>query len=392
MRKVFRNSSTGFTASLPETYPDILSTREGSAAEAAGESASPAAFRRLDYSDTIGHLRAMSSTRTFHRLETYIREQMRMSHVYQPVMLQVLLEKGGTASTEDVAKALLSYDRSQVEYYEIRTRNMVGKVLSQNGVIEPIKDGRRIVGYRLATGDLTEHETAALIELCGQRLSAYINQRGDGIWGHRSLSDGYVAGSVRYEVLRRAKHRCELCGAHEEQAALHVDHIVPRAKGGSDDLSNFQALCVTCNTNKRDRDDTDFRDVQTSYGTRNQACLFCTIGEDRIIAENELCYAIRDGFPVTPMHTLVIPKRHVADYFDLYQPELNAIQSLLLELRSQIIGSDATVTGFNVGINTGADAGQTIFHVHVHLIPRRKGDVPDPRGGVRGVIPEKQKY
>jgi ATP adenylyltransferase len=61
-------------------------------------------------------------------------------------------------------------------------------------------------------------------------------------------------------------------------------------------------------------------------------------------------------------------------------------------LRSQIIGSDATVTGFNVGINTGADAGQTVFHVHVHLIPRRKGDVPDPRGGVRGVIPEKQKY
>jgi diadenosine tetraphosphate (Ap4A) HIT family hydrolase len=193
-------------------------------------------------------------------------------------------------------------------------------------------------------------------------------------------------------VLKRAKHRCELCGAHEEQAALHVDHIVPRAKGGSDDLSNFQALCVTCNTNKRDRDDTDFRDVQASYGIRDQACIFCTIGEDRIIAENELCYAIRDGFPVTPMHTLVIPKRHVADYFDLYQPELNAIQALLKKQREQILAADPAVTGFNVGINAGAEAGQTIFHVHVHPIPRRKGDVADPRGGVRGVIPEKQKY
>lgn len=340
----------------------------------------------------IAQLADMSAKSNFHRLEIYIRDQMRMSHVYQPVLLRVLLERGGAATTEDIAKALLSYDRSQVEYYEIRTKNMVGKVLTQNGVIEPVKDGRRIVGYRLAASDLSEQEIAALIELCQQRLSAYIGLRGDGIWGHRGIADGYVPGSVRYEVLKRAKHRCELCGAHEEQAALHVDHIVPRAKGGSDDLSNFQALCVTCNTNKRDRDDTDFRDVLASYGIRDQACIFCTIGEDRIIAENELCYAIRDGFPVTPMHTLVIPKRHVADYFDLYQPELNAIQALLKEQREQILAADPSVTGFNVGINAGADAGQTIFHVHVHLIPRRKGDVADPRGGVRGVIPEKQTY
>ena len=334
----------------------------------------------------------MSANLSFQQLETYIRQQMRMSHVYQPVMLQVLLEKGGSASTEDVAKALLSYDRSQVEYYEIRTKNMVGKVLTQNGVIEPVKDGRRIVGYRLAASDLSEQEIAALVDLCQQRLSAYIGQRGDGIWGHRGIADGYVPGSVRYEVLKRAKHRCELCGAHEEQAALHVDHIVPRAKGGSDDLSNFQALCVTCNTNKRDRDDTDFRDGLASYGVRDEACLFCRVGEDRIIAENELCYAIRDGFPVTPMHTLVIPKRHVADYFDLYQPELNAIQSMLKAQREQILAEDPAVRGFNVGINAGTDAGQTIFHVHVHLIPRREYDVADPRGGVRGVIPEKQKY
>ena len=334
----------------------------------------------------------MSANLTYQQLEAYIRAQMRMSHVYQPVMLRVLLENGGTASTEDVAKALLSYDRSQVEYYEIRTKNMVGKVLTQNGVIEPIKDGRRITGYKLTSGHLTEEETGALVDLCQQRLTDYINQRGDGIWGHRSISDGYVPGSVRYEVLKRAKYRCELCGAHEEHAALHVDHILPRAKGGSDDLSNFQALCVTCNTNKRDRDDTDFRGVLETYKERETDCLFCGIDSGRIIAENELCYAIRDGFPVTPFHTLIIPKRHVADYFDLYQPELNAIQSLLRDQRKQIMTADPTVSGFNVGINAGSEAGQTIFHVHVHLIPRRKGDVAEPRGGVRGVIPNKQKY
>ena len=120
--------------------------------------------------------------------------------------------------------------------------------------------------------------------------------------------------------------------------------------------------------------------------------MFCGIGADRIVAENELCYAIRDGFPVTPMHTLVIAKRHVTDDFDLYQPELNAIQSMLKAQREQILAEDPAVRGFNVGINAGTDAGQTIFHVHVHLIPRREYDVADPRGGVRGVIPEKQKY
>ena len=334
----------------------------------------------------------MNPSPLFQQLEVFIREQMRMSHVYQPVMLRVLLENGGTASTEDVAKALLSYDRSQVEYYEIRTKNMVGKVLTQNGVIEPIKDGRRITGYRLAAGRLTTAETSALVNLCQQRLTDYINQRGDGIWGHRSISDGYVPGSVRYEVLKRAKYRCELCGAHEEQAALHVDHIMPRAKGGGNELSNFQALCVTCNTNKRDRDDTDFRGVLETYNDRATDCLFCGMDNSRIIAENELCYAIRDGFPVTPLHTLIIPRRHVADYFDLYQPELNAIQSLLQDQRKRIMTADPTVSGFNVGSNAGAEAGQTIFHVHVHLIPRRKGDVAEPRGGVRGVIPDKQKY
>ena len=334
----------------------------------------------------------MSEHRTFKQLQTYIRDQMRMSHVYQPVMLLELLRNDGLATTEQVAKALLNYDQSQVEYYEIRTKNMVGKVLTQNGVIEPIKKGRRTVGYRLSTVGLTALEKETLLELCGQRLTAYIDKRGEEIWAHRSIADGYISGSVRYDVLKRAKYRCELCGVHEERAALHIDHIIPRARGGSDDISNFQSLCVTCNTNKRDRDDTDFRDVLASYHTREKACLFCSVGADRIVAENELCYAIRDGFPVTPMHTLVIPKRHVADYFDLYQPELNAIQSMLGAQRKQILAADPAVTGFNVGINAGAEAGQTIFHVHVHLIPRRRGDVADARGGVRGVIPSKQKY
>ena len=99
-----------------------------------------------------------------------------------------------------------------------------------------------------------------------------------------------------------------------------------------------------------------------------------------------------DAFPVTEGHTLIIPKSHDLDYFSLYQTERNAMQRLLEEQRQNILNADSTVTGFNNGNNVGENAKQTVMHCHKHLIPRRKGDVEEPRGGVRSVIAEKQKY
>ena len=89
---------------------------------------------------------------------------------------------------------------------------------------------------------------------------------------------------------------------------------------------------------------------------------------------------------------LIIPKRHTSGYFDLYRPEINAMNRLLRDLREKLMSEDSTITSFNIGINDGSDAGQTVMHCHVHLIPRRSGDMNNPRGGVRGVIPEKQSY
>ncbi|GAB1715194.1 MAG: HIT family protein [Nitrobacter sp.] len=107
---------------------------------------------------------------------------------------------------------------------------------------------------------------------------------------------------------------------------------------------------------------------------------------------NELTFAVRDTTPVTRLHTLVLPYRHAATYFDLTESELTAANELLRQLRSEIMKADPLVRGFNVGANVGLVSGQTIFHCHVHLIPRREGDVPDPLGGVRAVIPEKMRY
>ncbi len=121
-------------------------------------------------------------------------------------------------------------------------------------------------------------------------------------------------------------------------------------------------------------------------------CLFCNIEDERVIAENNLAYAVRDGFPVTELHTLIIPKRHVEDYFGLTQEELLACDELIRSLKDEIMDSDSSVDAFNIGMNAGESAGQTIFHCHIHLIPRRSGDVENPRGGVRHLIPGKGNY
>lgn len=120
-------------------------------------------------------------------------------------------------------------------------------------------------------------------------------------------------------------------------------------------------------------------------------CIFCDLPKEKIIIENELARAFYDEFPVSKGHILIIPKRHIANFFELEQKELNDINSLILECK-KIIDNKYAPDGYNIGVNVGEHAGQSVFHVHVHLIPRYKGDVANPKGGVRGVIPEKQNY
>ena len=105
-----------------------------------------------------------------------------------------------------------------------------------------------------------------------------------------------------------------------------------------------------------------------------------------------MAYALWDGFPVTELHTLVIPSRHARDYFSLSQDELLACDALLRKVRDLLVERDPLIVGFNIGANVGAVAGQTVFHCHFHLIPRRAGDMENPRGGVRHVIPTRGAY
>jgi diadenosine tetraphosphate (Ap4A) HIT family hydrolase len=111
-----------------------------------------------------------------------------------------------------------------------------------------------------------------------------------------------------------------------------------------------------------------------------------------IILENDQAFVVYDGFPVTEGHCLIIPKRHFPDFFEADKNELNNIHDLLRIMQKTLLSKDKKIDGFNVGVNSGISAGQTVKHLHVHLIPRRKGDIENPKGGVRGVIPAKMKY
>ena len=124
----------------------------------------------------------------------------------------------------------------------------------------------------------------------------------------------------------------------------------------------------------------------------NNPCIFCNIKKEKIIFNNELAVSSFDSYPVSKHHALIFPKRHIEDYFDLNDEEVFACNQLIKLLKNFILKLDPTVKGFNIGSNAGKISGQSVMHCHIHLIPRRKGDVEDPRGGVRGVIPEKQKY
>lgn len=124
-----------------------------------------------------------------------------------------------------------------------------------------------------------------------------------------------------------------------------------------------------------------------------QICPFCQVVRDgRVIASNGQAYAIYDKFPITEGHMLIIPVRHFPDFFEISGSEHQAVFDLLKAMRRKLLADDSSITGFNVGVNVGEVAGQTVPHCHVHLIPRRAGDTDRPRGGIRGIIPDKRSY
>lgn len=322
----------------------------------------------------------------YKELIEFLEHKMSMSHVYQPLLVRALVDAGGAATLRQLAQVFLSQDESQLLYYEKRIKGMPLKVLKKYGVVA--SEGQLV---SLSTGDLTIEQKAHIRMLCEQRLQSFVQKRGIGIWDYRLLDEEPIPDSLRYVVLKAAGGRCQLCGIVAKERPIDVDHIIPRSRGGKTELANLQALCSKCNRSKRNQDDTDFRSFPPP--SADPTCMFCKSAIiSQAVGRNGSVFAIRDKNPVTPGHLLVMPIRHTQDFFSLTESERNDANQLLLLLQGKIKAEDAKVEGFNIGANCGETAGQIVGHAHIHLIPRRKGDVADPRGGVRGVIPQRRVY
>lgn len=323
---------------------------------------------------------------TYEELVDFLEHKMSMSHVYQPLLVRALVDAGGVATIRQLAQVFLVQDESQLLYYEKRIKEMPLKVLRRHEVIT--SDGQLV---SLNTNALTLQQKAHIRMICEQRLQSFVQKRGIGIWDYRLLDEEPIPDSLRFLVLKAAGGRCQLCGAPAKERPLDVDHIIPRSRGGKTELANLQSLCSKCNRSKRNQDDTDFR--SWPHPNADPHCIFCTPDlVSKAIEKNRSVFAIVDKYPVTPGHLLVIPIRHTPDWFSMTDGERLDADQLMRVLQARIRAEDKKVRGFNVGSNCGDVAGQTVNHAHIHLVPRRSGDISDPRGGVRGVIPEKRIY
>jgi diadenosine tetraphosphate (Ap4A) HIT family hydrolase/5-methylcytosine-specific restriction endonuclease McrA len=316
----------------------------------------------------------------------FLENRMSMSHIYQPLLIRSLIDAGGSATVRQLAHNFLTQDESQLLYYENRIKQMPLRVLSRHEVVS--KEGDLV---SLNIGKLTLEQKAQVKMICEKKLQEYVAKKGLSIWDYRLLDRDPVPDSLYYRVLKESGGRCALCGATKRERALQVDHIKPRSKSGKTVYENLQVLCSKCNSTKSNKDDTDFR-----YDMQPDAipdCPFCYDNlKDRIVDELDTVIATKDQYPVSEGHHLIVPKRHSSDWFSISNKERKDADALIRIIKSRIAESDSSVTGFNIGVNCGESAGQTIFHTHIHLIPRRDGDTPNPRGGVRGVIPDKMGY
>lgn len=320
---------------------------------------------------------------TYEELVDFLENRMRMSHIYQPLLIRSLVDAGGAATIRQLAQAFLVQDESQILFYEKRIKQMPLKVLKSHDIV--MQQGELVT---LNTKPLDFQQRLSIKMICDEKMQEFLMKKGLSLWDYRLGEMDPVPDSLRYQALMASGGRCALCGATKEERPLDVDHIIPRSRAGKNVLSNLQILCSKCNRSKGNKDATDFR--ESISPDREPSCGFCS--PPHIEEENKTVYAILDKHPVTQGHRLIIPFRHTPDYLHMTAQERTDADDLIRYLSNKLMGEDAAILGFNIGMNCGETAGQSVFHAHTHLIPRRAGDTERPKGGVRGVIPTKMAY
>ena len=320
------------------------------------------------------------------QLMDFIEKKTSMSHIYQLLLIRSLVDADGSATLRKLSLAFLSHDEIQLRYYEKKIRQMPLKVLLRYNVVK--QEGELVF---LTTRKLTYRQKAKIKMLCENRMQEFVKRKGLGLWDYRLLDTYPVPDSLRFRVLKNSEGRCALCGATKKEHPLHVDHIKPRSKGGKTEYENLQTLCSACLRSKSNRDETDFKVESTPEV--DTGCPFCPHKVNpRVVETFDSVVAIKDKYPATLGHMLVIPRRHTPNLFSMTEKERRDADGLMRILQKRILQDDASVTGFNIGMNCGVSAGQRVMHAHIHLIPRRDGDNVKPKEGKRCLIHKKMNY
>ena len=301
-------------------------------------------------------------------MEHFIGHKMKMTHIYQPLLIKTLLLSGNSATAENIARGFLNEDKAQLEYYVQIAKRWPLQTLRKHKVVDYTRNGST---FTLLLDNITKEQRERLVEICDSRYQEYVDKMRRLPWFDRRGFREHIPGQTRFDVLAKSKGVCVACGVSSLERALEIDHIVPVSMGGTNELSNFQALCYKCNAQKKNRDDTDFVMVLNRLKYRNPKCPFC-ISRDPVF-DNRMAFALRNAKPVAHLHSLVLPRRHTGNFFDLIPAEKSLCLTLIDSVKSDIQERDSTVTGFTVRFETGQMAGSMAEHCQIHVIPNRRG-------------------
>ena len=291
----------------------------------------------------------------YQSLEHFLRKKMRLTHIYQPIMIRTLLQNDDTASTEEIAREFLNHDESQLKYYKNITKRWPHRTLKAHNVISYRKDR-----YTLLLDEVTDGQRRRLIELCNLRLEEFID-RDPWIRTFRELDARSISGSVRYDVLARSRGVCAACGS-KPPGGLHVDHIMPRSLGGKTELDNLQTLCYRCNQGKRNRDDTDFMREWKRLQYRKKGCSMCA--PKGAIMCNNLAHAVYADSDIK-LHSLIRPNRHVGSFMEMIPAEKSLCVALAEGVMNHIESRDRSVKEFDVRFDEPSS------HYAINVIPIR---------------------
>ena len=283
----------------------------------------------------------------------FVGHRMRMSHVYQPLMIRALVEAGGSASIRQLANQFLAKDDGQIRYYERIIRRYPVPVLKRHRIVT-MNDGT----VSLNIQDLDDQSRTQLKDICDQKIGEFMTARGNGIF---RLSGSPVSSTTRLRILEDSGGRCALCGVTNKEMAMDVDHIKPRSRGGSNERSNLQALCTRCNRSKRDRSEINYAEL---FLAQKNGCYYCS-GEVRDSAVGKIGTVFATAGSTGKGDITVAPFHHANGYLRMSEAEHKDTAKLIRQLA---IDRTELASGFSVSavVNPGEPA---TSHAVIRLIP-----------------------